>query len=339
MEDDKQIDVHALRFEPFTCEDVEGLREYYFMRPNRTCDSAPLDSFIWRDYYDVKKCVVNEDCVLMTECDDGIMAAAIPLCREEDLPKYFGVLERYFNEVLKRPLIIFLADEEGVNVLREAGALDGYEVSEEEDLKDYLYDAEALRTLAGRKYSKKRNHIHKFEEAYAGRWEYRTLTGADKLDILSYLTSWKLKKDEVGEGAGIDANEESYDAMESLDAEILGVHDILNNSCVFENVKIGGIYIDGSLKAFSIGNYNPREKMAVIDIEKAEPDIVGLYQMINREFLIHEFPDAEIVNREDDVGLPGLRRAKLSYYPIDYARKYAIKQKDFVSQGTEAPEV
>ena len=78
--------------------------------------------------------------------------------------------------------------------------------------------------------------------------------------------------------------------------------------------------------------------MAVIDIEKAEPDIVGLYQMINREFLIHEFPDAEIVNREDDVGLPGLRRAKLSYYPIDYARKYAIKQKDFEPQGTEAPE-
>ena len=338
MEDDKQIDVHALRFDPFTCEDVEGLREYYFMRPNRTCDSAPLDSFIWRDYYDVKKCVVNEDCVLMTECDDGIMAAAIPLCREEDLPKYFRVLERYFNEVLGRPLIIFLADEEGVNVLREAGALEGYEVSEEEDLKDYLYDAEALRILAGRKYSKKRNHIHKFEEAYAGRWEYRTLTGADKLDILSYLTSWKLKKDEVGEGTGIDANEESYDAMESLDAEILGVHDILNNSCVFENVKIGGIYIDGSLKAFSIGNYNPREKMAVIDIEKAEPDIVGLYQMINREFLIHEFPDAEIVNREDDVGLPGLRRAKLSYYPIDYARKYAIKQKGFEPQGTEALE-
>ena len=307
MEDDKQIDVQELKFERFTCEDVDRLRDYYFMRPNRTCDSAPLDSFIWRDYYDVKRCVVNEDCVLMTECDDGIMAAAIPLCREEDLPKYFRLLERYFNEVLKKPLVIFLADEEGVNALRASGALDAYEVKEEEDLKDYLYDA----------------------EAYEGRWQYRSLKAEDKLDILSYLTSWKLKKDEVGEGTGIDANEESYDAMESLDAEILGVHDILNNDCVFENVRIGGIYIDGSLKAFSIGNYNPREKMAVIDIEKAEPDIIGLYQMINREFLIHEFPEAEIVNREDDVGLPGLRRAKLSYYPIDYARKYAVRQLDF----------
>ena len=329
MEDDKQINVHELVFDRFGCQDVDGLREYYFMRPNKTCDSAPLDSYIWREYYDVKKCVVDEHCMLMTECDDGIMAAAIPLCREEDLPKYFRVLERYFNEVLKKPLIIFLADEEGVNVLKEAGALDDYEVREEEDLKDYLYDAEALRTLAGRKYSKKRNHIHKFEEAYEGRWEYRTLTSEDKLDILSYLSEWKLQKDEVGEGSGIDANEESYDAMESLDAEILGVHDILNNDCVFDNVRIGGIYIDGRLRAFSIGNYNPREKMAVIDIEKADPDITGLYQIINREFLIHEFPEAEIVNREDDVGLPGLRRAKLSYYPIDYARKYLIKQLDY----------
>ena len=329
MKDDKLIDVHELRFEPFCCQDVDRLRDYYFMRPNRTCDSAPLDSFIWRDYYDVKKCVVNEDCVLMTECDDGIMAAAIPLCREEDLPVYFRLLERYFNEVLKKPLIIFLADEEGVEVLRKAGELDDYEVREEEDLKDYLYDAESLRTLAGRKLAKKRNHIHKFEEAYDGRWEYRTLSSADKLDILSYLTSWKLKKDETGEGMGIDANEESFDAMESLDAEILGVHDILNNDCVFDHVRIGGIYIDGSLRAFSIGNYNPREQMAIIDIEKADPDIVGLYQMINREFLVHEFPEAKLVNREDDVGLPGLRRAKLSYYPIDYARKYALKQLDF----------
>ena len=49
MEDDKQINVHELKFERFGCEDVDRLRDYYFMRPNRTCDSAPLDSFIWRE--------------------------------------------------------------------------------------------------------------------------------------------------------------------------------------------------------------------------------------------------------------------------------------------------
>lgn len=321
-----------LKFEPFCAEDVKNLRKYFFMRPNKSCDSAPLDSFIWRNYYDVRRCVIDDGCMLMLEKSDTY-AGCVPLCSEEDLPKYFKLQERYFNEVLGVPFRIFLADEEGVEVLRAAGALDNYEIREEEDLKDYLYDGETMRTLAGRKLAKKRNHIHKFEEAYAGRWEYRTLTTADKLEILALLTSWKLQKDEVGEGSGVNENEESFDAMESLDAEILGVHDILNNDSVFENVKVGGIFIDGKLRAFSIGNYNPREEMAIIDIEKADPNIIGLYQMINQQFLIHEFPEAKLVNREDDVGLEGLRRAKLSYYPIGYEHKYMLKQKDF--QGAE----
>ena len=59
----------------------------------------------------------------------------------------------------------------------------------------------------------------------------------------------------------------------------------------------------------------------------------GIYQVINQEFLIHEFPKAKIVNREDDMGLQGLRRAKESYNPIGFARKYMVLQKDF--QGYE----
>ena len=104
-----------------------------------------------------------------------------------------------------------------------------------------------------------------------------------------------------------------------------GIHEILNNCSVFD-VRMGGIYVDDKLEAFSIGSINPMEKMAIIHIEKANPEIRGLYQYINQQFLIHEFPDAEIVNREDDLGLPGLRRAKESYDPIGFARKYRITQ-------------
>lgn len=323
------IDAKSLVFEPFGEEDVRNLRHYFYMRPNRTCDSAPLDSYLWRNYYKVRRCIVNDECVLMMMEDADITAASMPLCPEEKLPAYFKLQERYFNEVLHMPYQIFLADEEGVAKLGKGDALSGYDVEEEVDLKDYLYDGETMRTLSGRKLSKKRNHIHKFEEAYAGRWNYRALNKDDKLEILALLTSWKLQKDEVGEGEGVNDNQEHFDAMQSLDAEILGVHDVLNSDAVFANVKIGGVFIDGALKAFSIGNYNPAEKMAVIDIEKADPDIIGLYQVINQQFLIHEFPDAELVNREDDVGLPGLRHSKLSYYPIDYARKYIVKQQNF----------
>ncbi|MCQ4838082.1 phosphatidylglycerol lysyltransferase domain-containing protein, partial [[Clostridium] symbiosum] len=58
----------------------------------------------------------------------------------------------------------------------------------------------------------------------------------------------------------------------------------------------------------------------------ANPEINGLYQFINQQFLIEEFADVEWDNREDDMGLEGLRKAKASYYPADYARKYLVEQ-------------
>ena len=93
---------------------------------------------------------------------------------------------------------------------------------------------------------------------------------------------------------------------------------------------MAGVFIDGQLEAFTIGSYNELEKMAVVHIEKANPEIKGLYQFINQRFLTEAFPeDMILVNREDDVGMEGLRKAKMSYYPIDFARKYEIIQKDF----------
>ena len=116
------------------------------------------------------------------------------------------------------------------------------------------------------------------------------------------------------------------DVEQHLDYEVRGIHEILKN-CSELYVKMGGIYIDGRMEAFSIGTYNELEKMAIIHIEKANPDIQGLYQAINQMFLVNEFPEAELVNREDDLGLEGLRHAKMSYYPIDFARKYRIRQR------------
>ena len=87
--------------------------------------------------------------------------------------------------------------------------------------------------------------------------------------------------------------------------------------------------MDGKLEAFTIGSYNFYENMAVIHIEKANAQMRGLYQFINQQFLINEFPDVKLVNREDDLGLEGLRKAKMSYNPVGFARKYYVEQKGF----------
>ena len=243
--------------------------------------------------------------------DEDRPFSAMPLCKEEDLEYCFGLMVEYFNEVLNLPLKIRLADEEGIKVLNLPE--DKFIVRLEEDAKDYLYDGEKLRTLSGKKLHKKKNHYNNFIKNYGDRYEYRALgcNPTDRDDVFKFLDKWRAQKGEEVE--------------QHLDPEVEGIHDILLN-CTRLNIRMGAIYIDGKMEAFSIGSYNSLEDMAVIHIEKANPEINGLYQAINKEFLMHEFPDVSLVNREDDLGLEGLRHAKQSYYPVDYARKYYVEQ-------------
>ena len=318
-----------MEYKPFTAEDVIRLAPMYTLRSNKSCDSAPLCQYLYNYYYRVKYCLFDDALLLMFCSDDGEIYGFLPYCTDNKIEYYFKLQETYFNEILHMPLVITSADEEGVALLKDAGAFDNYEVTEVEESKDYLYDAESLRTLAGRKYSKKRNHINKFNQTYEDRWEYRTLKYDDRDEITSFLRLWMDKKETLGEGEGVNENGDEFDPVLELEAEFNGINDILHNEKLFDHMRIGGIYIDGKLEAFSIGDYNPAEKVAIIDVEKANEDINGLYQVINQQFALHEYPDALIINREDDVGIEGLRKSKLSYYPIGFELKYILSQKDF----------
>lgn len=301
-----------LDFKPVVAEDIEKLKPFYGLRPNKACDSVFLDCFLWKDYYHVE-CTVSEDRAALWLMErDGQVSTAMPMCREEDLPYFFHQLEAYFAEVLHKPFYIALADEEAVQYL----GLDPkeYEVEEQVDLKDYLYDGEAMRTLAGKKLHKKKNHLNAFKREYEGRYEYRRLCCSDRHEVWEFMERWRQKK------ADADALEDS------LEYEVAGIHEILKN-CSSLSVRMAAVYVDGQMEAFTIGSLNERENMAVIHIEKANPDIKGLYQFINQQFLVHEFPDVALVNREDDVGMEGLRKAKMSYNPIGFARKYMVRKR------------
>ena len=302
----------SLEFKPIEATDLIKITPFVGLRPNKACDSVALDSFLWREYYHVQFAISGEKAVQWLMELDGEPYSAMPLCRQEDLESSFCEIVDYFNQVLKKPLRIYLADEEAVQYLNLDPAR--FEVKEQEDLKDYLYDGEALRTLAGKKLHKKKNNYNAFVKAYEGRIEYRKLCCSDREDVWKFLDFWRQQKGD--------------DVEEHLDYEVRGIHDILNN-CSEMVVEMGGVYVDGRMEAFTIGSLNPLENMAVIHIEKANPEMRGLYQYINREFLVHAFPDVALVNREDDMGLEGLRKAKMSYNPIAFARKYSVTQIDF----------
>lgn len=322
-------EMNAIRFGKFGEAEACDYREYFLLRPNRSCESVPLCQFLWRYYYPVDYAHVGDCLYFGVMGRSGAPSGSIPFCREEELPHYFRLEEQYFNEVLKAPLRIYYGDEKGMQYLREAGCLDNYSVEENTDIRDYLYDAEDLRTLAGRKYAKKRNHLKRFLTQYEGRWEYRSLGSRDRDEIIAFLNGWIAERLQREEKAADDAGNAEPDAEGELNAEEKGIVSVLSSTGIMDTIRVGGIYIDGALKAFSMGAYNELEKMAVIEVEKADPSVEGLYQAINKEFLCRAFPEAEIVNREDDVGLEGLRQAKMSYHPIDFARKYRIIQKDY----------
>lgn len=311
-------------FRKLTVEDLAPFAKFYNLRPNLTADSVPLESFLWKNYYSAKVAEVfrdGEEIGLLWLYElAGEPFAAMPLCSPSDLPLCFGEIQTYFNEVLKKPLLIKLADEGALEILNLNP--EQYLVREEEDMKDYLYDGESLRTLSGRKLHKKKNHYNSFLKNYEGRWMYRALTTEDRGSVYRCLEAWRENKGEEVE--------------HHMDPEVEGIHDILNNLGRLE-VKMGGIFIDGEMQAFTMGSLNRAENMAVIHIEKANPEIDGLYQVINREFLNGAFPEVKLVNREDDLGLPGLRQSKLSYNPCGYARKYLVYQKNFAGAEGEAP--
>ena len=289
----------------------DKLQPYFDMVDYEACEYCFATLYMWQHLYKTGYYIGDGFAVLIGEYE-GDTFSILPLCSKDKLPQVIDFVLNYF-ESIESKLYFRGITQEIVDDLKEYYP-GRFEYIEERDLFDYVYDAESMRTLAGRKNQKKRNHINYFLKEYEGRFEYKLLDKNNFDECLDLVKQWADNKEENNE----------YD--EGMDDELIGIKKIFNNYDVLRsNVKIGGIYVDGKLEAFTIGELlNPN--MALIHIEKANPNIRGLYPFINQQFLVNEFSDVEFVNREEDLGIPGLRKAKLSYHPIRFVEKYTVKE-------------
>ena len=289
----------------------EKLQPYFDMVNYEACEYCFATLYMWQHLYKTGYYIGDGFAVLVGEYE-GDTFSILPLAKKEKLPEVIDFVFDYFKNANKK-LYFRGVTQEIVNYLKE-NYKDKFEYIEERDLFDYVYDAESMRTLGGRKNQKKRNHINYFLKEYEGRFEYRLLNKEDFNSCLELVKKWANNKEENNE----------YD--DSMDEELIGIKKIFSHYDILkDNVKIGGIFIDNKLEAFTIGELlNPN--MALIHIEKANPDIRGLYPFINQQFLVNEFSEVEFVNREEDLGIPGLRKAKLSYHPIRFVEKYTVKE-------------
>lgn len=181
-----------------------------------------------------------------------------------------------------------------------------FEVVYDRDYSDYVYRTEDLIRLSGRKYHRKKNHFNRFKRQYD--FEYRTIDLELVECFLDMQDSWCRIRDCAEDP---DLLSEDYAVREAL------------THCEELRFQGGAIEIEGKLEAFSLGESLDKET-AVIHVEKANPDIPGLYAAINRLFCSNAFSHTTYVNREQDLGEPGLRKAKESYHPHHLVKKYTL---------------
>lgn len=170
---------------------------------------------------------------------------------------------------------------------------------------DYCYTQEKLAELRGRKLSAKRNHINRFVSLYSD-WNYEQMNEENISDCKTMLLDWYRAREEAT-GENLDNEKQAiFTAMDNFDEEKL----------------IGGVLrVEGKVIAFTIG-HPVNEDVIVVHFEKADMNYPGAYQMINQQFARNSCQQFKLMNREEDMGLENLRKAKLSYEPDELLVKY-----------------
>lgn len=171
---------------------------------------------------------------------------------------------------------------------------------------DYVYRRSDLVELTGNRYHGKRNHINAVKKKYT--YRYDTMKDIYVRQCMELVDKW----------CGYKRCEEDMNLLDEWDA----VGELLAH---FTELKVQGgvVLIDDKVAAFAFGELlNPTT--AVVHIEKADPDIGELYAVINQQFAEHALNEASFINREQDLGQPGLRKAKMSYHPDHLVEKFRI---------------
>jgi hypothetical protein len=222
-----------------------------------------------------------------------------------DLDRAMNKLKEYCK-IHSIPLWFCTAPKEAVEILTEKynGQIP---CPPNKDWSDYLYLAEDLAYMAGRRYSGQRNHINKFKRLYPD-YRYQRIDSSNLDRVIEFMLDFQIK---YGKASDL-AREEMRRAMELMP--------------YVEKFKlIGGfIEVDGKIIAMSIGEVI--NDTMYCHIEKADRNYPGAYQMIVKEFSSDMMLSYGIkyINREEDVGDPGLRASKLSYHPVEMLDKYCV---------------
>ncbi len=295
-----------LNFQPVRIEDRDTINEFFLKNSYRNCDFSFSNIFCWKHKYDTSFAVNNGFLFFRFYAGHNHPGYMMPLGK--------GNLTEALNIILKD------AEERGdifhlYAITRKMyedieTAIPGiFEYESDRDWSEYIYSVQDLVTLSGKKFQSKRNHINKFKKTY--RYEYLPITRNIIPDCLELYYQWCKENGGCNEDTSLieerHATQKAFHYFEQL------------------GLKGGAIRIDNKIIAYSYGQQLTADTFGV-HAEKSLYDIDGGFSMINQQFAEHECPEFVYINREEDLGLESLRKAKESYHPVILLEKGYIKK-------------
>ena len=292
-------------------EDKEIISSYFAKAPSRSCERTFANVYLWSRHYHVKYAIVEDALVFMD--DEFELAYAYPAGEPEAVKQ---ALDRLMNYSKERgyPFKLYNVTEENFEQL-ESFYPGRFTVEYDRDEADYVYEQEKLATLAGKKLHGKRNHINKFKALYED-WDYESLSDENVEACFQMALKWR--------------NQNGCEEDAGKNAEMCVT---LNALRLYKELDLQGglIRVNGEVVAFCIGE-PVCEDTFVVHVEKAFSDVEGAYPMINQQFVQHVCMDYRYVNREEDTGSEGLRKAKLSYRPVFLVDKGVVTEKELCEE-------
>ena len=276
----------AIRYYQLALSDREAMQAITLPSGRRNCNYTFANLVGWKFLFGTEVCVL-ENAVVLRYTFDGQRAYMV--CTSEALS--LELIEALLDDSNGNLTLIGLEDS-------QVPQLSGFSISVEplRDQYDYIYRRTDLATLHGRHLDAKRNHIHRFRAEHPD-FEYRPLT-PEFFDECRRLTAiWQEEKDE----------------SDTIDAELRVMETIFSNWDALGMIG-GSIFVDGRMVAFTYGSAVTTDTFDVC-VEKADRHVEGAFAIINQQFAEHLPEQYVYLNREEDMGIPGLRQAKLSYHP------------------------
>jgi len=295
-------------FEPVTIKNKELITSFTLPSNNRNCDYSFSNICSWRFLYDTEFAVVDNMLLIRFMIENKTKMVYMAPTEQKNLKHAIELMEADANKNDRELCMLGVTPE--VKARLEEAMPGNFIYLSDRNYYDYIYLREDLATLKGKKYQAKRNHVNNFIKTYS--YKYIEITPELVPECLQLECKW------------FRANS-SDDDEKKLNDERRSMIYALNH---FEELGLtgGAICVNHQIVAFSFGAPITHNTFGV-HVEKADVNYEGSYAIINKEFATH-LPEKYIyVNREEDLGIPGLRKAKLSYQPtILLEKSVAVKK-------------